>query len=90
VEKEEDAAAGLIADAGALLFVGRAGQQQSRPPPARRSHAHPTFAARQRCILQEVETENARVIVDGFVVITNEQGDGGDLLGHSLAGLLIE
>jgi hypothetical protein len=55
VEKEKDAAAGLIADAGALSLVGGAGQQQGCAPAARRGDEHPPLVALKRGVLDQFE-----------------------------------
>ena len=82
VEEEEDAASGLIADAGGLFGCGGAGEEEVGPGGAGRSNEDPALTGAHVGVFEEVEAEDVGVVGDGFVVVANDKGDVGEGLGH--------
>lgn len=81
VKEEEDAAAGLAANALALL-TDRAGEEQPRALPVTRRHHHPTLAGAHVRILHDPEAEGVPVKGDRFVVVADEKAHEGEAFGH--------
>ena len=73
VEEEEDAAACLEADGGELLFGGGFCEKQAAAGGAW-SDDYPAFGWGERGIFQEEEIEFVDVEIDGFVVVSYEEG----------------
>ena len=82
MQKQENASARLVADAAFLFRAGRACQQQAGAARSRRPHQHPPLAATQGCVFDEVKSEGIGVVGDGFVVISDDDGDMSDGLAH--------
>src|SRR5690606_12604698 len=81
-EEEGNPAAGLVADAAALLLVAGAGQQQGSGTAVGRPDHHPALVALVD-VFQQREAELAGVPGDGFVVIGHHQGGQGDTPAHA-------
>jgi len=81
-QKETHAAAGLIANRGALLFVRGFGKQQATA--FARAYYHPTLAAAHIDILEQHESELANIKGYGAVVVRNDQRSEGERVsGHT-------
>jgi len=83
VEEEEDAAAGLGADAGFLLRGGGAGEEEAGFGGAGRGDDDPAFGLLgDRGVFDEGEAEFADEEGEGFVVVADDEGDEAEGLFH--------
>ena len=80
LEEQEHPPACLVAHPCRLFRVRRFRQQQSRAATAR-AHQHPAFAARKWGVLDR-EPQGLGEEVDRLVVVTDDQGDGGNQVRH--------
>ena len=80
VEKQKHAPAGLVAHRGEFGGVFRLGQEQAaalRPRPRWRDD-HPALARSARRVLDEPKPEGAGVVGNGFVVVADDERNGGE------------
>ncbi len=82
VEKEEYAAAGLIADGEGLLRSCGFCQEKSGAVGTGRSDEEPALVAGERSVLKQAEAEFLGEELDGFIVIANNESQVRDGLGH--------
>ncbi len=85
MEKQEDAAAGLVSDTADLLRSSRLCEQHARAAGSRRSYQHPALARTEVSVFEELESEDIGVEGDRFIVVANHNGDVGEDLQHSLS-----
>jgi hypothetical protein len=81
MEKEEDTAAGLMADKLLLFGSGGSGEKEARFDGTWRSDKDPALAV-DGGVLDKLEAEDAAIPVDGFVVVADDEGDISDVLVH--------
>jgi hypothetical protein len=81
MEKEEDTAAGLMADEPLLFGSGGSGEKEARFEGTGRSDKDPALAV-DGGVLDKLEAEDAAIPVDGFVVVADDEGDISDVLVH--------
>ena len=91
MQEQEDATAGLVADAGYLFIIRGLRQQDLCVPRARRSYEDLALVAalavfRWR-IFDEFEAKTLREEGDGFVIVTDDQSNMADSLMHGCSVL---
>ena len=82
VEKEKDAAAGLIANGEGLLGSVGFGEEKSGAAGIWRSDEDPAFVVRERGVLEQVEAEFLRVEFERFIVVADDNSQVSDGLRH--------
>jgi hypothetical protein len=74
VEKEKDAAAGLIANGAGLFGSGGFGKEKSGAAGFWRSDEDPALVVGERSVLEQVEAEFLRVELKSLIVVANDEG----------------
>lgn len=75
LKKQENAAAGLVSDAGFLLRPDSLGKQQSRSPFAGRRNNDPALVDRKSRVFNDRISERLREPLNRFVIIANQKCD---------------
>ena len=82
MEKEKNAAAGLVADGEGLFGSGGFGEEESGPAGFRGSDENPTLVVGEWSVLEEVEAEFLGVELESLIVVADDNGEVSDGLGH--------
>src|SRR5581483_5500503 len=82
VQEEEHAAAGLMADRGALAIVGGAREEQLGAAAARRRQPDPALAVGLRRIFDDDEAEHVAIEALRLVVVAHQERGVGDAEDH--------
>lgn len=83
VEEEEDAAGGLLADELLLVGSGGSSEKEGGAGGVRRGDEKPSLRVGEGRVFEDLEAEGFGEESESFIVITYEEGDVSDGLGHA-------